>query len=95
MIKREIQMHEVDIADFIHALDGCDGDVYLETPEGDCINLRSRLSQLLGLAEIIKGGIVADAKLRCENAADESKLFRFALFREIPTKTTENTTEDK
>ncbi len=94
MLNRKVEMHEVDIAEFIHALDGCEGDVYLETPEGDCINLRSRLSQLLGLAEIIKGGIVADAKLRCENPSDETKLFRFALFREIPTKTTD-TTEDK
>lgn len=86
MLKREVQMHDVDINEFIHALDGCEGDVYLETAEGDCINLRSRLSQLLGLAEIINGGLVTDAKLRCENPEDESKLFRFSLFREIPVK---------
>lgn len=86
MIKREVQMHDVDIAEFIHALDGCSGDVYLETPEGDCINLRSRLSQLLGLAEIINGGLIANATLRCENPEDESKLFRFSLFREMPKK---------
>ncbi len=86
MIKREVQMHDVDIAEFIHALDGCNGDVYLETPEGDCINLRSRLSQLLGLAEIINGGLIANATLRCENPEDESKLFRFSLFREMPKK---------
>ncbi len=87
MIKsKEVEMHDVDITEFIHALDGCDGDVYLETPEGDCINLRSRLSQLLGLAEIIKGGLISNATLRCENPADESKLFRFSLFREIPKK---------
>lgn len=87
MLKREVQMHDVDISEFIHALDGCEGDVYLETAEGDSINLRSRLSQLLGLAEIIKGGLVTNAKLRCENPEDESKLFRFSLFREIPVKT--------
>ena len=86
MLKREVQMHDVDVAEFIHALDGCEGNVYLETVDGDCINLRSRLSQLLGIAEIINGGLVTNAKLRCENPEDESKLFRFSLFREIPKK---------
>lgn len=87
MIKREIEMREVDIAAFIKSLDGCVGNVYLETEEGDCINLKSRLSALLGIAQIIKGGLVTKATLRCENAEDESKLFRFALYREIPSKT--------
>lgn len=89
MIKREIKMHDVDIAEFIHTLDGCSGNVYLETEEGDCINLKSRLSQLLGLAQIIEGGCVTQAVIRCENPDDESKLFRFALFREIPVKSAE------
>lgn len=86
MIKREIEMREVDIAEFISALDGCSGNVYLESAEGDCINLKSRLSALIGISHIIKGGLVTKATLRCENAEDESKLFRFALYREIPSK---------
>lgn len=90
MIKREIEMHEVDIAEFIKALDGCTGNVYLESEEGDCINLKSRLSALIGIAQIIKGGLVTKATLRCENSEDESKLFRFALYREMPQKSEEN-----
>ncbi|MCD7747645.1 MAG: hypothetical protein LUI15_08320 [Firmicutes bacterium] len=86
MLKRKIELHDVDITDFIHALDSCTGDVYLETEEGDCINLKSRLSQLLGIATIIKGGSVTNASLRCENAEDESKLFRFNLFGEVSEK---------
>lgn len=90
MIKREIEMREVDIAAFIKALDGCEGNVYLETEEGDCINLKSRLSALIGISHIIKGGLVTKATLRCESAEDESKLFRFALYREMPQKSEEN-----
>lgn len=83
MIKREVELHDVDITEFINALDSCTGNVYLESEEGDCINLRSRLSALIGISQIIKGGFVTKAKLRCENPEDESKLFRFALYREI------------
>ncbi len=83
MVKREIEINGVNIAEFIGALESCTGNVYLETKEGDCINLKSRLSALIGLAQIIKGGLISGATLRCENPDDESKLFRFALFREI------------
>ncbi|MCD7776696.1 MAG: hypothetical protein LUH54_04940 [Firmicutes bacterium] len=86
MINRKVELHDVDVSAFIHALDSCTGNVYLETEEGDCINLKSRLSQLLGIATIIKGGSVTSASLRCENAEDESKLFRFDLFGEVPDK---------
>lgn len=90
MIKREIEMRKVDIAEFVSALSGCTGNVYLESEEGDCINLKSRLSALIGIAHIIEGGLVTKATLRCENPEDESKLFRFALYREIPEKSEEN-----
>lgn len=90
MLKREIEMREVDVAEFVSALSGCKGNVYLESEEGDCINLKSRLSALIGIAQIIQGGLVTKATLRCDNPEDESKLFRFALYREIPEKSEEN-----
>ncbi len=50
--------------------------------EGDRLNLKSKLSQLVGLTKLIEGGKIAEASIVCENPEDESKLFRFNLFGE-------------
>ena len=60
-------------------LDTCEGNVYLVTSEGDRLNLRSKLCQLVGLTKLIEGGRIAEACIYCENKDDESKLFRFNL----------------
>lgn len=39
----KIQLHNVDFDDFIKAVDECKGDVYLETKDGDVLNLKSKL----------------------------------------------------
>ena len=39
----KMTMHNVDVADFIRTLDTCTGDVFLETKEGDVLNLKSKL----------------------------------------------------
>ncbi|MGN1050764.1 MAG: hypothetical protein ACI4QE_00535 [Acutalibacteraceae bacterium] len=60
-------------------LDTCEGNVYLVTREGDRLNLKSKLCQLVGLTTLIKGGKIAEACIVCENKDDERKLFRFNL----------------
>ena len=80
-------MHDIDIADFIKTLDACKGDVYLETNEGDVLNLKSKLCQMMGIANILKGAIINEATIRCTNMEDETLLFRFNLYREVPEKT--------
>ncbi len=80
----EMKLHDIDVTEFIRTVEKCKGDVFLKTKEGDCFNLKSRLSAIVGLAELIKGGIIAEARLVCELQEDETKLFRFNLFREIP-----------
>lgn len=82
----KIQMHDMDFNDFMEALDSCKGDVFLETPEGDSLNLKSKLCQIMGIANILKGAKVSEATLRCTNQEDESLLFRFNLYREMPKK---------
>ena len=42
----EMTLHDIDVADFIKTLDSCKGDVYLETAEGDVLNLKSKLCQI-------------------------------------------------
>ncbi len=76
----------VDVNEFIELIDKCKGNVYLITDEGDKLNLKSKLSQLIGLSRLIQGGMVADASLVCDNIEDEALLFRFKLYRVIDTK---------
>ena len=80
----DMKLHDIDVAEFIRTVEKCKGDVYLKTKEGDCFNLKSRLSAIVGLTALIKGGIIAEATLQCELPEDETKLFRFNLFREVP-----------
>ena len=84
MIDRKVKLHDIDVGEFIRVVEECEGNVYLETKEGDCLNLKSRLCVIVGLAQLIHGGMIAEATIRCENPADERKLYRFGLFREIP-----------
>lgn len=82
----KIQLHNIDLADFIKAIDQCKGEVFLETDEGDVLNLKSKLCQMIGLSTILSNTEIAEANLRCTNAEDESLLFRFNLYGKMPEK---------
>ncbi len=80
-----MEMTNVDLKAFMKVLDSCEGDVYMVTDEGDKLNLKSKLSQLIGFTTLIEGGRVSHARIECTNKADEQKLFRFNLFGEAET----------
>ena len=84
MDKQKIQLHNINFDDFIDAIDKCKGDVYLETKEGDILNLKSKLCQMIGLSTILKNTEVEEATVRCTNQEDETMLFRFNLYGEKP-----------
>lgn len=86
MNKRVIKLHNVDFDDLIKTIDECKGDVYLETEDGDVLNLKSKLCQMIGLSTIFSSTEVAEATLRCANVDDETLLFRFNLYGEVPEK---------
>ena len=88
-MERFIVMHDIDMADFMKTLDQCKGDVFLETKEGDVLNLKSKLCQ------IMKGAIIQEATLRCTNPEDESLLFRFNLYKEVPGEKKDEDDEDE
>lgn len=75
-----IELHNIDVTKFLAVLDTCQGNVFLVTREGDHLNLKSKLCQLVGLTQLIEGGKIAEAYIVCENPEDEKKLFRFNLF---------------
>lgn len=78
-----MNLHNIDAAEFLAVLDTCEGNVFLVTDEGDRLNLRSKLSQLVGLTKLIEGGRIAEASVLCENKNDETKLFRFNCFGDL------------
>ena len=82
-----VSLHNIDVEKFLTVLDTCKGNVYLVTHEGDHLNLKSKLCQLIGLTPLIQGGKIAEAYILFDNPEDESKLFRFGLYGEIDTKT--------
>lgn len=84
MMENSLNIHNIDIQDFIKTLDKCKGDVFLETDEGDCLNLKSKLCQMMGLANILNGVMVSDARIRCADPDDETLLFRLNLYHEVP-----------
>ncbi len=74
-----LELHDIDVKAFLAVLDTCEGDVFLVTREGDHLNLKSKLCQLVGLTQLIEGGKIAEAYIVCQNKEDERKLFRFNL----------------
>lgn len=80
---KQFYLDNVDVQVLMRALDECKGQVILFTDEGDRFNLKSKLSQIAGLMNLINGGIVCDAKISCSDPDDEALLFRLNLFGQI------------
>ncbi len=78
-----ISLHNINVPNFLKVLDQCVGDVYLVAEEGDRLNLRSKLCQLVGLTRLIEGGSIAEASVLCELQEDETRLFRFNLYAKV------------
>ena len=81
-MSKMIALHDIDVPGFLAVLDKCVGNVYLMTRDGDKLNLKSKLCQLVGLTRLIDGGKIAEAFVICDNEEDESKLFRFNLYKD-------------
>lgn len=86
MNNTKIQLHNIDLTDFINAIDSCKGDVFLETSDGDILNLKSKLCQIIGLSTILSNTEVTEATIRCTDLEDETMLFRFNLYGQVPKK---------
>lgn len=76
-------LNNVEVNDFMKLVEECKGNVYLVTSEGDKLNLKSTLCSLIGLASIIKGGVVANASLVCDKVEDEGILLKYKLYKKI------------
>ena len=57
----------------------CRGNVELVSPEGDRINLKSRLAQLLSLSGVVSHGYIRELELKIEKQEDMDKILEFAM----------------
>ncbi len=82
--RKDIELHNVTFDNFIKVIDRCKGDVYLETEDGDTLNLKSKLCQLLGLSHLLSKTETIDTTIRCTDPEDEIMLLRLNLYGELP-----------
>lgn len=76
----ELVIHNFDFNKLIEFASEAKGDVFLKTPDGDVLNLKSRLTQLLALSGAVDWGHVGEATIVCTEQEDETHLFRLNLY---------------
>ena len=75
-----VQIHNFDFNRLMEFVSTTKGEVFLKTNEGDVLNLKSRLTQLLVLSGAIAQGTIEEATVICRDKDDESALFRMNLY---------------
>ncbi len=68
-----------DIDKFFKVVDSCKGKVELVTGEGDRLNLKSKLSQYVSLANIFSDGTIDELEIIAYEAEDTDKLVNFMI----------------
>lgn len=68
-----------DIDKFFKVVDSCKGKVELVTGEGDRLNLKSKLSQYVSLANIFSDGTIDELEIIAYEPEDTDKLVNFMI----------------
>lgn len=68
-----------DIEKFFEVIDQCKGKVELVTGEGDRLNLKSKLSQYVSLANIFSNGEIPELEILASEKEDIDKLISFMM----------------
>ena len=68
-----------DIAGFFRVVDSCKGKVELVTGEGDRLNLKSKLSQYVSMANIFSNGEIPELEVIAYEPEDTDKLINFMM----------------
>ena len=71
--------HITDIDKFFEVIDSCKGRVELVTGEGDILNLKSKLSQYVSLANIFFAGEIPELEIVAAEKEDIDKLMSFMI----------------
>lgn len=68
-----------DVNKFFEVVDSCAGKVELVTGEGDRLNLKSKLSQYVSMANIFSDGTIAELEILAYEPEDITKLVNFMM----------------
>lgn len=68
-----------DIDKFFQVIDSCKGRVELVTGEGDRLNMKSKLSQYVSLANIFSNGEIPELELVAHEKEDVDRLMSFMI----------------
>ena len=68
-----------DIDAFFKTVDDCAGRVELVTGEGDRLNLKSKLSQYVSMANIFSGGEIPELEIIAYEPEDTDRLIKFMM----------------
>ena len=68
-----------DIDKFFKVIDDCKGKVELVTGEGDRLNLKSKLSQYVSMANIFSGGEIPELEIIAYEKEDTDRLIQFMM----------------
>ena len=68
-----------DVEKFFRVVDSCKGKVELVTGEGDRLNLKSKLSQYVSLANIFSNGEIPELEIVAHEKEDIDKLVAFMI----------------
>ena len=68
-----------DIDKFFKVIDSCSGKVELVTGEGDRLNLKSKLSQYVSMANLFSDGTIDELELVAYEPEDINKLINFMV----------------
>ena len=67
------------IEKFFEVVDSCKGKVELVTGEGDRLNLKSKLSQYVSMANIFSNGVIPELEIIAYEPEDTNKLMNFMM----------------
>ena len=68
-----------DINKFFQVVDSCKGRVELVTGEGDRLNLKSKISQYVSLANVFSDGTIKEMHILASAPEDIQKLMEFMM----------------
>ena len=68
-----------DVDKFFKVIDSCVGKVELLTGEGDRLNLKSKLSQYVSMANIFSNGEIPELEIVAHEHEDVEKLIKFMI----------------
>ena len=75
-----VDMHDIDLKEFNEVLAACKGDVFMVTPEGDRLNLKSKLCQLVSLSTIFESAsTIPEMEIIAHEKEDIDRLISYMI----------------